>query len=485
VQDIAGDPLSMALVGVVSAGVYVAWWTRPAWLFNVSLHERAHSLPDFVGGSAEGCIFYTQGFVLAFVLYSLALFAASKAWSRSTVVIGMAGAIGLPLTLLLAYPSLAADIFGYMVSARIWVAHGANPYVTAASSFPRDVYVPAVPWPDQPAPYGPLFVLITAAPVRLAGGNPTAALIAIKAITIAAHAGTAGLIYLIVRRLAPERAVLALVAYGWNPLAVIYFGMDGHNDAIMLFFLAAAIYAAVRERHDVALPLLALSVLVKYATVLLFPVFLYAALRDRRQLVTGAAVSILLVVAAYWPFWAGRETFDGTRQTASQFTSSPSSLLRWLLPSSVVRGLMTAVFALGYVATFIYAKRLVNRSLAIMVLYLLTVSFWLKEWYLTWPLAIAAIAGGWPLAVAALWTLGPFLLNIFNGWGWSMNWWHWQQRWGLWMMDLWLTTSLLAPFVAGLIADVAVTMAHRRQSTGANLSVAPVRTSAADSERNR
>ncbi len=74
---------------------------------------------------------------------------------------------------------------------------------------------PPVGWPQQPTVYGSALFLITAVPIRLAGSDPIRALIALKLLTIIAHAGMAWLIYLIVRRLAPQRAVFALVAYGW------------------------------------------------------------------------------------------------------------------------------------------------------------------------------------------------------------------------------------------------------------------------------
>ncbi len=229
-RDAAGSPRWLAAIGVLSAVAYAVWWTWPTWLFSVSLHQHALALPDLLGNSVRGALSYTQAVAIPFLLYLLALGAAGRARSRLAVLVGVAGAVGLPLALVFAYPSLAADVFGYLMSARIWIEHGANPYVTAAASFLADPYFPPVGWPQQPTVYGPALFLITAVPIWLAGSDPIRALIALKLLTIIAHAGTAWLIYLIVRRLAPQRAVFALVAYGWNPLTVVYFGVDAHID---------------------------------------------------------------------------------------------------------------------------------------------------------------------------------------------------------------------------------------------------------------
>lgn len=457
-RDRAGGPGWLAAVGVLSAGAYVFWWTRPTWIFSVSLQQRALGPTDFLGYSAGGAVSYMQGVTVPFLLYLLALGAAVGARSRLTVAVAIAGAVGLPLTLLLAYPSLAADVFDYLMLARIWIVHGENPYVMPPGAFPGDPYLPAVGWPGLRSVYGPAFLAMTGLPVRLAGDDPTTALIIYKVMVIAAHGGTAWFVYLIVRHLAPPRALFALVAYGWNPLAVLYFGVDGHNDAVMLLFLAAAIYAAIQEHHELSLPLLAFSALIKFVPLILFPVFLLAAWRQPRRLAVGLFISLILAVAFFWPFWAGADTIEGLRDQGSRFTSSPASLLQFVIADETARLLMFACFALGYVAALLMVKGLIHRSLTILALYLVTVSFWLKGWYLTWPLMLGALAGGWPLALAALWSVGPLLLNLFNAWGWQLNWWHWQERWGMWMMELWLMSSLLAPLAAGLLIFVAASV---------------------------
>jgi hypothetical protein len=121
-----------------------------------------------------------------------------------------------------------------------------------------------------------------------------------------------------------------------------------------------------------------------------------------------------------------------------------------------------AAFGIGYLVTLLTIRGVVNRSLAVMTLYLVTISFWLKGWYITWPLMLAAMAGGWPLAAVIGWSTGPFIVTLFGGWGWERNWLDWQERWGRWMMEVWLTASLLLPLAAGALAALCIALANSR-----------------------
>jgi hypothetical protein len=457
-----GAAFRLAAPGVLSAVAYAVGWTYPGWIFSHSPEQETLTILDTLGHDTSGIWSYIAAVGVPFLLYGLALAAALRLRSDRALAVGIAGAVGLPLVLLFAYPSLAADVFDYMMAGRIIIEHGENPYVTVASQYRGDVFFPPIGWPNHPSVYGPVFLAIMGVPTALAGDNVTASLIMTKLIMIASHGVTTWLVYLTVKQLAPERAVLAVVAYGWNPLTVIFFGVDGHNDALMLMFLAAAVYASIRDRHDFALPLLTLSVLVKFAPAVLFPIFILAGLRSFFRLAIGVQVSILLTLAFFFPFWAGMDTLDGARQLGTMFTSSPAALLREVMPEQAARGLLMATFGIGYLLTLLLVKDVVNRSLAVMTLYLVTISFWLKGWYITWPLMLAAMAGGWPLAVVIGWSTGPFIVTLFGGWGWERNWLDWQERWGRWMMEVWLTASLLLPLATGALAALCIGLANGR-----------------------
>src|SRR5205085_1796308 len=81
--------------------------------------------------------------------------------------------------------------------------------------------------------------------------------------------------------------------------------------------------------------LLALSVLTKYVLVLVGPVLLVGLWRradvPRRRLVLSLALAVLLTLACYAPFFAGRNMFEGFRRQAALISSSPAALLHTLL----------------------------------------------------------------------------------------------------------------------------------------------------------
>lgn len=442
--------LLLLAAGFASAVFYFIWWVWPGSVFDVSLHQRPLSPADVLGTSYRSMLDYVRNLIVPYGLFLLALYGASALPTRRSVAIALAGAIGLPLVLVFAYPSLAADVFDYMMQTRIWVTHGDNPFAQVPSEFRTDPYLKPVGWPNMPTPYGPLFIWVLALPMRLAGDHMVAALVTVKLLAVAAHGATAWLVYLIVRRIAPQRALFALVAYGWNPMAVVFFGVDGHNDAFMLLFLAAALHASLRERHDVALLLLAASTLTKFVPLILLPFFLLEGRHQPRQLALGIGASLALAIVAFWPFWAGIDTLDGTREQGRLFTSSPATLLQFVMPEMGARAVMIVCFLAGYVAVFVYAKGLIERCFGTLTVYLVTASFWLKGWYITWPLMLASMLGGWPLVATTVWSVGPLAFYLAGAWGTARDWFGWREH-GREAIEVMFFAFLFVPLTLGLL----------------------------------
>ena len=364
-----------------------------------------------------------------------------------------------PLLLFTTYPALAADVFGYLMYGRIISEYGGNPYIDTANAFPNDVYFPPTggDWRDYPAPYGPLWVWVSALVTWLAGGQRLAALLLIKLIAIAAHLGVAALVWLLTRDItgSERRAAWALLAYGWSPLAITHFALDAHNDAPMLLFLLAAIWFMRRRRPDLAIPALTLSVLVKFVPLLLAPLFLLAARHQPRRALAGIGISVALTVVAFAPLWQGFGTFDGVRQQSGLMTSSPLTLLHLYVNDAWLRPLSLAVFGLGYLLIIRRLRSLEARSYAAIVLYYFALSSWTKGWYFTWALALGAILGGPAFAAAALAGFGVFLQNM-TAWGWEMDTFGWATRYGLNFWEWWLTWTLYLPWL--LVAAWVVVM---------------------------
>jgi hypothetical protein len=446
--------LGLWLLGAGLLLAYGVLWLWPFWLGSNEYDEVASYVGSLLGYTWRGFGRFVLACVVPSVLYLLALRLLPRVPRERALPAAVCVTVLAPLLLLATYPVLAADVFGSLMYGRIISEHGANPYATTPIHFQGDPYLATIgnDWIDLPAIYGPVWLWVSAGATEVAGEDVVLAMLLLKIVAVAAHIGTAALIYRITLRLAPERALQALVAYGWNPFVVVHLAADAHNDALMLLFLVGALHLALLDRWRGAFPLLALATLTKFVPALLGPVFLLAARRHPRQAATGVAISLLLAVVVYAPLWTGLDTFDGVRQQSALFTSSPASLLRYVLHDSWLRPLMTTLFGIGYLVILWRVRGLTMRGYGVLMLYLWTLSFWTKGWYFSWVLTFGSILGGWPLAAAIAAGFGVFLQNA-TAWGWEMNWFGWRDRYGTRMWELWLMGTMYVPWlVVGLAA---------------------------------
>ncbi|HEX5166977.1 MAG TPA: hypothetical protein VFV93_16340 [Thermomicrobiales bacterium] len=440
-----------AWLGAATLLAYAVFWLRPLWLGRFEpFAGGALYIGTIFGYSLSGFNQFALAALVPSLLYLAALLLLSKVPLREAMPVIAGVTVIAPIVLLTTYPALAADVFGYLMYGRMISAHGGNPYIDTANMFPHDIYFPPVggDWRDYPAPYGPVWVWLSALVTWLAGGHQLAALLALKLIAIAAHLGSAALVWQLTREISgsERRAAWALLAYGWNPLTITHFALDAHNDALMVLFLLAAIWLMRRCRPDLAFPALVLAVLVKFVPVLLAPLFLLAARHQPRRALLGIVAAFGLAVLAYAPLWDGIDTFDAVRKQSDLRTSSPLTLLHFYVNGDWLRPLSLAVFGLGYLLILWRVRSLEGRSYAVIVLYYFALSSWTKGWYFTWALALGAVLGGPAFAAAGLASFGVFLQNM-TAWGWEMDTFHWASRYGVHFWEWWLTWTLYLPWL--------------------------------------
>jgi len=316
-------------------------------------------------------------------------------------------------------PATSRDIFHYMVQARVLWEHGDNPLTTAAASFSNDPCYGYADWRESPSPYGPLWSILTFFPTRVPGRHAVATLLAFKALAVSFYLGTAVLIWLLVGHIKPEARRFATVLYAWNPLVLLMVAGNGHNDTVMVFFLVLALYFAVKERWQPALPALTLSILSKYVTGLLLPLLvLHAWNRTRRtgrkNFYLGLAWSGLIALLTYLPFWAGADTFNGLRQGQGWFVYSIPELMlfgfeRWMSTNEAMNMARLAsmlLYAIPYVALLWRAKAtsgdLLTGSYHALFLYLLLAATLFEPWYIIWVVSLAALLGLKPWSMVAM-----------------------------------------------------------------------------------
>lgn len=338
----------------------------------------------------------------------------------------------LALVSILSYPLTAIDLFIYAIRTRGWALYGLNPLSTAPEQLPTtDPWLGlAGEWVDAPSPYGPVWEWLSLGAYYLGRGDYLSHLLLLKILAALAYLGCIWVVYRVLQRLRPEWALAGTLAFAWNPLVLLESVQNGHNDILMTFFLLAAGWVLVnlvtvdgRDRTSLTLlPVvlvslfLALSILVKFATVMVVPFFLIALAATRpswpgRLVVlslTGLLI-LLLVVAAMLPFWPGWQDW-AVLQAGRQAGRSLLALLILSLKDPV--GLNTAFdlsrnfILLIFAAIYLYflwrmLSSFVTRSLPSATLRLtMSASYFVLFWYV---LMAAPVFHAWYL----LWFL-PF-----------------------------------------------------------------------------
>ncbi|MHB9089892.1 MAG: hypothetical protein ACYC7H_00585 [Chloroflexota bacterium] len=401
---------ALSVLGLGAEAIYYFALVRPFDIF------RFYSIPGLdIGrltnyGRTEGYLFL----LLTVLLFGLCLGAAwfaGRSGRRRLALMLVLGFTALQAgTLLFAYHATSSDMVAYILESRVLAVHGGNPFLVGPAAYPDDPLLPYLTfWQNEPTIYGPVWVIVGAAVAVLSGDSLLLGLLLFKAVAAIGLLASAAAVYLILRRLRPEYALTGTVLLAWNPLVLFEVAVNGHNDVAMASLALFALYALIRGRAEVAFPLLMLSVLVKYLTVLLFPLFVLAWLwspatrgRRLRSVLVGLGLAVALAVALYAPFWEGPATLGPLRR-AELFTASPAAVLYfWLvdrgdpragqIASTLAIGLFGLVAAWRTLTVGEDVARLADAAFDIIFTYLCLASVWFQPWYLCLLLPFGVLA---------------------------------------------------------------------------------------------
>ncbi|MDT8307880.1 MAG: polyprenol phosphomannose-dependent alpha 1,6 mannosyltransferase MptB, partial [Anaerolineae bacterium] len=284
--------------------------------------------PSLLEGLAYGLA------VAALYLFYLLAYRTSRSVTLNlAAILGITVVLALPL--LFTYPINANDVFRYYVRGRITAVHGASPLVVAPDQFPEDPFVPlAGEWAGETSPYGPVWEMVAGAVAALSGENLLAALLSFKVLALAAHLGSAALIWW----QQPEASlkVERTVLWALNPALLLMFAVDAHNDSLLLFWLLLG--TALFKRRPVTGMLVALlGPLTKIIGLLPLPFLFIGAWRQqyargaRLRLLWGTGLgSILLVLLAFLPFGSPLPLAQRLAGEASESAGYSPGVALWL-----------------------------------------------------------------------------------------------------------------------------------------------------------
>jgi alpha-1,6-mannosyltransferase len=322
------------------------------------------------------------------------------------------------LVLIFVRPYFSIDIFTYMANGYFGITPGGNPYINASkeaanTSFGHQL----LSWGWQPvhgiSPYGPLWTHFSMAVLRITQ-NVAIDVLLIKSLVVTASLLSAVLIWQILGKVRPQVQLLGTIVYLWNPMAIVEFAAEGHNDAVMIVFTLFALLLTIDARPVTSMLTLVFSILVKYVSIIFLPAQLVYYWRTYRatgkmsriwvQILLGLILGLGVAILLYWQMWIGLDTFQGLIQQANS-SSMPSmtlilsqliKLLPLGLPGDILASLIIKViFGITlFLATWKVDgnKSLLKSCASIALVYTLIVPTAYWPWYVSLPLALMALS---------------------------------------------------------------------------------------------
>ncbi len=316
-------------------------------------------------------------------------------------------------------PMGSRDVYSYACQGHLF-ANGLNPYEVGVATLPcpwLDAVSPI--WRDTAAPYGPLFVLVTAAIVLL-GGSLTAVVVLFRLVAVAGVVAVVVCLPVLARRcgVPADRALWVALA---GPLVGAHLIAGPHNDAVMLGFVVAGLaLVVVGARHPAAQlgagALLGLAVAVKMTAIVAVPFAVLIAVSRPYRLgpavraggtVVGGALGVMAALTAASGRGVGWISGIVHVKDLVQFTSPPTAvgmtltfLGRLAVPGfdavPAVRLLALGLLAGLLIWLWLRAARadepvpaaLHGAGLALAAIIALAPSF--HPWYALWPLMLLA-----------------------------------------------------------------------------------------------
>lgn len=179
--------------------------------------------------------------------------------------------------LILSYPAmLSYDVFNYIATAKVTFFYNENPYIIMPIEFTGDPILLFMHAANKTALYGLSWVVLTAIPYLLGLGNFMLTLFTFKLFILCFYLATIMLIWRI------SKNIFSAALFALNPLVIIETLVSSHNDIVMMFFALLSFYfiktmkkGIVFKNLFLSIILLIISIFIKYATLILIPVFLY------------------------------------------------------------------------------------------------------------------------------------------------------------------------------------------------------------------
>ncbi|QWF85018.1 polyprenol phosphomannose-dependent alpha 1,6 mannosyltransferase MptB [Amycolatopsis sp. CA-230715] len=188
----------------------------------------------------------------------------------SKPILAAAGCWMAPL--LISPPLFTRDVFSYLGQGA-QLLYGLDPYQHGPAELevlPNVVQNVHQVWQTTPAPYGPLYLLISKGVVAVTGDNLILGVILTRVILLLGLAMTLWALPRLVRHLGGNLPITLWLAVA-SPMMVIHLFGGPHNDLMMIGFLTVGVVAALERKYPVAVVLITVAMLIKATAAIALP----------------------------------------------------------------------------------------------------------------------------------------------------------------------------------------------------------------------
>lgn len=361
--------------------------------------------------------------------------------NRTSLTVVIAFAVVFRLTLVPHDPVVSDDIYRYVWDGRV-AASGVNPFAFA----PDDPGLAGLHTADLPSKinfphmrtiYPPLAQLLFYASGVLFGDS----IGGMKLLLVVFDCCTMMLLSLILKRLGMNRGLI--LVYAWCPLPIMYFGLDGHVDALAIPFFLLFLHLMMTNRKITGVVALGFSGLAK-----LYPLFITPLLwrhESSRKRVLIVAVPILMLVAGYLFYvepTGGIVDSFATFNRQFEFNGSIFTMLYLFLKTNEGTHIVCGALFVMWLGVLTFIDRPLLEKAFLAFLGFVLVSPIVHPWYLAWLAALVAIR--WSRAVVLLLAICN-LSNIIV---------YEYHTTGIWQDKPWLVLAEYLPFYALLIWEI-------------------------------
>lgn len=305
------------------------------------------------------------------------------------------------LIFMMILPFLSSDIYYYIGDSWINSKYGENPYYTTVKDLQDqgindEILNNTGYWKNTTSVYGPIWNSIAKLLVSFSFGNVTIALFVFKIASLLIHVLNSYLIYKI------TKSNKYMLLYGLNPLILIELLSNVHNDIYLILFILLALYFLIRKKNIYfTIAFLALSIAIKYSTVLIVPFILLYYFRKysipKRILyciLSGISI-IAIVFILYLPYYRDMSIFTNMLVQGNRYSQSIMALLLQKIDREIfynINSTRMPVFAILYIGVLfqiLLTKKLTIKYIMkkynwLMLIFIFIVLTNFQKWYILW-----------------------------------------------------------------------------------------------------